>query len=108
MASSTLLQTLRPDHYRVSIEFPKASGGYYRYGESPQDFLVAEYRLPEYQVSLNAHKPEIFMGETATFELEGKYFFGGPVSERGGRIFSLCHSFPFRLQRRRLLRFHRS
>ncbi len=44
-------------------------------------FLVAEYRLPEYQVTLSAAEPEIVQGASATFALEGKYFFGGPVSD---------------------------
>ena len=82
----------RPDRYRVSIEFPTASGGYYSSGESVR-ILVAEYRLPEYQVSLNAQTPEIVRGETATFELEGKYFFGGPVSNADGEY--TVYAIPF-------------
>ncbi|MDE2637827.1 MAG: hypothetical protein OXI30_15800, partial [Chloroflexota bacterium] len=48
----------------------------------------------EYQASLNAHKPEIAKGESATFELEGKYFFGGPVSNADGEY--TVYSIPFR------------
>ena len=76
----------------MSIDFPKASGGYYSSGESVR-ILVAEYRLPEYQVSLNAQTPEIVSGETATFELEGKYFFGGPVSNADGEY--TVYAIPF-------------
>lgn len=87
----------RPDHYRVSIEFPRASGGYFSSGESVR-ILVAEYRLPEYQVSLNAQTPEIVRGETATFELEGKYFFGGPVSNADGEytVFAIPFRFDYK------------
>ena len=45
------------------------------------DLVVAEYRLPEYQVTLSTDEPEILQGDKATFELEGRYFFGGPVSD---------------------------
>lgn len=43
-------------------------------------FLVAEYRLPEYQVALSTEQPEIVQRASAEFALEGEYFFGGPVS----------------------------
>ena len=44
-------------------------------------FQVAEYRLPEYQVSLTAQPAHIAAGETAAMLLEGKYYFGGAVSD---------------------------
>lgn len=66
--------------YRVAIEFPRTSGGYSSYGDSVQ-ILVAEYRLPEYQVTLSAEQPEIVSGATATLELAGEYYFGGPVAD---------------------------
>ncbi|MCY4465678.1 MAG: Ig-like domain-containing protein [Chloroflexi bacterium] len=43
-------------------------------------FQVAEYRLPEYAVSLNAQPAQIVQGDTAEIELRGKYYFGGAVS----------------------------
>ena len=95
------------DRYRVSIEFPRANGGYYSYGESLR-ILIAEYRLPEYQLSLNTRKPEIVKGETANFELKGNYFFGGPVSNADGEYTVYAISLPLRLQGRRILRFRRS
>ena len=93
--------------YRVSIEFPRASGGYRRFGDSAR-ILVAEYRLPEYQVSLSAQQPEIVKGETANFELKGKYFFGGPVSNADWNITVYATPYSIRLQRRRILRLFRS
>ena len=45
------------------------------------DFQVAEYRLPEFQVSLTTETPQIVQGDTADFAIEGKYFFGGAVSD---------------------------
>ena len=43
-------------------------------------FQVAEYRLPEYQVSLTAQPAQIAAGESAAILLEGEYYFGGAVS----------------------------
>jgi len=64
--------------YRVSVSLP--SEHEYRSEGGSVSFLVAEYRLPEYQVEMNAITPEISQGETGTVELEGSYFFGGKVS----------------------------
>lgn len=74
--------------YRLSIEFPRTSGWYRSYGDSVQ-ILVAEYRLPEYQVTLSAEQPEIVSGETATFKLADEYYFGGPVSDAAAE-YSAC------------------
>ena len=68
-------------YYSISIDFPKSDGEYARDSNRSRDFLVAEYRLPEYQVSLSTEEPETLQGETSTVEIEGKYFFGGPVSD---------------------------
>ena len=65
--------------YYVSIAFPN-SRGEYRRDDDYVRFLVAEYRLPEYQVTLSTDEPEILHGDKATFRLEGQYYFGGPVS----------------------------
>ena len=71
-------------YYSISIDFPKSDGEYGRNSDRSRDFLVAEYRLPEYQATLNAEEPEFVRGETATVELEGKYYFGGPLSNADG------------------------
>lgn len=66
--------------YYISIAYPN-SRGEFRRDDDLVMFLVAEYRLPEYQVTLSTDEPEILQGDEATFELEGRYFFGGPVSD---------------------------
>lgn len=72
----------------------EASLGYYRivaspYGETNQHeygktfsitFGVAEYRAPEYQVTLTPLELEVVQGDTLQVEVEGRYFFGSPVS----------------------------
>ena len=66
-------------YHSISIALPFE--GEYRWEVDRINFQVAEYRLPEYLVTLDSQRPEIVQGETATFELTGKYFFGGPVSK---------------------------
>ena len=60
-------------------------------------FLVAEYRLPEYQVSLSTGQPEIVQGAAAALELEGRYFFGGPVSNAAAEyvVYSAPYEFNY-------------
>ncbi|MCB9437816.1 MAG: Ig-like domain-containing protein [Anaerolineales bacterium] len=72
----------------------EAGLGYYRivaspFGEVDQyeyrktfsiSFGVAEYRAPEYQVNLAPVETEVAQGETIEVDVEGRYFFGSPVS----------------------------
>ena len=82
--------------YSLSLELPSEEE-YLREGSSIS-FLVAEYRLPEYQVTLSAEQPEIAQGAMATFALEGNYFFGGPVSdaEANYTVFSSPYDFNYK------------
>lgn len=68
-----------PGRYNVSVVLPADDGN--REASGWFSFLVAEYRLPEFQVSLSADPAQIAPGDTAEIELEGKYFFGGAVSQ---------------------------
>lgn len=43
-------------------------------------FTVAQYRVPEFQVNVNAEKPEIVQGDTIRVNVESSFFFGGAVS----------------------------
>ncbi len=43
------------------------------------NFVVAEYRRPEFQVSVTAAKDEVLQGETVEVDVEAAYFFGGAV-----------------------------
>lgn len=58
-------------------------------------FLVAEYRPPEYQVTLATDSPEILQGASATFDLEGQYFFGGPVSDAAAEYVVYARPYEF-------------
>jgi len=43
------------------------------------DFQVAEYRKPEYIVSITTDRDEYIQGDTINVTVEANYFFGGPV-----------------------------
>ena len=43
-------------------------------------FQVAEYRPPEFQVSVQAETPDVVQGETITVVVEATYFSGGPLA----------------------------
>ena len=68
-----------PGHYYVSVALPADDG--YREASGWFSFLVAEYRLPEFQVSLRAEPRQIVSGDKVEIELAGEYFFGGAVSQ---------------------------
>ena len=82
--------------YSLTVELPSAIE-YVQEGGSIS-FLVAEYRLPEYQVTLSTEQPEIVQGDTAAFSLQGRYFFGGAVSAAEGdfAVFAAPYTFEYR------------
>ena len=82
--------------YSLSVDLP-AEREYGREGGSIS-FLVAEYRLPEYQVTLSAAQSEIVQGGSLALDVEGKYFFGGPVSNAAGdyALYSRPYTFDYR------------
>lgn len=43
-------------------------------------FQVAEYRKPQFQVSIETDKPEYLQGETIKVHSKAEYYFGGPVA----------------------------
>lgn len=51
-----------------------------RYYSSGVSFMVAEYRLPEFIISMTPDEPEVSQGDTMSVTLDAKYFFGGAVS----------------------------
>ena len=58
-------------------------------------FQVAEYRAPEFQVTVTADKNEYINGEAIRVESASSYFFGGPVSDAAvtWRLMSYDYSF---------------
>lgn len=77
--------------YSLTLDLP-SEGEYAREGGSIS-FLVAEYRPPEYQVSLSAEPSEIVPGNSVAVDVASQYFFGGPVSDAAGDY--AVHSSPY-------------
>lgn len=76
---------------------PDASTGYYylnvRLNEQQGfgiSFQVAEYRKPEYEITVKTNKPEYAQGERIALTAEANYFFGGPV--KNGKVHWLVTS----------------
>ena len=44
-------------------------------------FRVEEYKKPEYEVTVEAPKRPVSLGETITAKIQAKYYFGGPVGK---------------------------
>ena len=47
---------------------------------SSRPFTVAEYRAPEFQVTVTADRPELLRGEAANVTVEAAYLFGGSAA----------------------------
>jgi alpha-2-macroglobulin len=65
-------------------------------------FTVAQYRVPEFQVQLEAQAPEVVQGDTINVEVESSFFFGGAVSNAqvNWTVFSNSYFFNYRGQGR--------
>ncbi len=59
-------------HYNVVVR----TGG----GESFHGFYVAEYRKPEYEVTVNTDRPRYLKGDTIRVRASARYYFGSPVA----------------------------
>lgn len=59
-------------------------------------FQVAEYRRPEFEVSVTADKEEYLTGERVNAVVESTYFFGGPVANASVHWTLLAQDYPFR------------
>ena len=46
------------------------------------NFLVEEYRKPEFNITVTPDKAHYIKGDTMTFNIDGKYYFGSPVPEK--------------------------
>ncbi|MBM3998777.1 MAG: alpha-2-macroglobulin [Planctomycetes bacterium] len=68
-----------------SIELPAgATLGEYRVDTdlgTPTTFRVEEYKKPEYEVTVEAPKTPVMLGETITATIKANYYFGSPVTD---------------------------
>ncbi|RLT32512.1 MAG: hypothetical protein DWI57_18330, partial [Chloroflexi bacterium] len=65
-------------YYGVEVRIP-LSGDRSAYGGT--NFQVAEYRAPEFEISVSSAKAAYAQGETVQIAVEARYFSGGPLSE---------------------------
>ncbi len=59
------------------------------------DFLVAEYRKPQFRTEITTDKKDYIEGETAKVKLHAEYFFGGPLSNAKVEWRVVAHDAPF-------------
>ncbi|MCS7221487.1 MAG: Ig-like domain-containing protein [Anaerolineae bacterium] len=61
-------------------------------------FQVAEYRKPEYEISVTTERPEYVQGDIITVTAKANYFFGGPVKDAEVRWSLLSWDYFFNYQ----------
>lgn len=66
-------------YYRIAAQLPGVENMFYSSSGSVS-FTVAEYRVPEFQVTLTPEQPAVAQGDTIRVVVESRYFFGGAVS----------------------------
>lgn len=59
--------------YSINITYPDGTTAY-------ENFEVAQYKKPEYQVEVTPLKPRYIAGEKVKAKIHASYFFGGPVA----------------------------
>jgi len=59
-------------------------------------FQVAEYRRPEFEVTVTADQEEVLAGERVNVAVEASYFFGGPVTNADVTWNLLAQDYSFR------------
>ena len=77
-------------YYRITAELPDDPRG--GFGVS---FNVAEYRAPEFQVTLTPDQTEVAQGDPVRVLVEARYFFGGAVSDATVRYSVLSRDYRF-------------
>ena len=83
-------------YYRLTAQLPDQDEVNY-WSAGSISFGVAEYRLPEFQVTVTPQQAEIVSGEQLLATIDSRYFFGGAVSdaEVQWRIMSSSYYFDY-------------
>ncbi len=66
--------------YRIIAQLPGMTENDFYNPLGSLSFGVAEYRAPEFQVTVTPDQPEVAQNETITFAIDARYFFGGSVT----------------------------
>jgi uncharacterized protein YfaS (alpha-2-macroglobulin family) len=83
----------RLGYYYLSTTIEDESGREYGYGVS---FRVAEYRRPEFQVTVTTDRDQYLSGDTVDVMVEASYFFGGPLANAQVQWNLLTSDYAFR------------
>lgn len=59
------------------------------------NFSVAEYRRPDFKVSVNSEKPSYINGDEVSVNIKGEYFFGGNLAQAPVNISLLSEGYYF-------------
>ncbi len=65
-------------YYGLEVRIP-LSGDRSAYGGT--SFQVAEYRAPEFEISVDSEQPAYVQGETVQISVQASYFSGGPLAD---------------------------
>jgi alpha-2-macroglobulin len=74
----TLGDNVRTGNYTIETTVPGASGPEYL-NKFYTYFRIAEYRKPDYELTLKADKENYVNGDKAAITVKGAYFFGAPL-----------------------------
>jgi alpha-2-macroglobulin len=80
-------------NYVVNIMYTHGS----QWSAASNSFLVAEFRKPEFEVSVTAGKPSYVDGDTIDARAAASFFFGGPVSGAGLEWSALADPYTLRV-----------
>lgn len=75
-------------YYYIETRVGEQSGGV--------GFQVAEYRRPEFEVTITADQDQVLTGEDVNVAVQATYFFGGPVADAPVRWTLLAQDYAFR------------
>lgn len=76
----TLSENVRTGTYTLATSLPDAPGPAYL-NEFYSTFRIAEYRKPDYQLTLEPDKEHFVHGDRARVKVRGSFFFGAPLQD---------------------------
>lgn len=91
--SFTLADDAPLGYYSLNVDLPSDERNY-REGGSV-GFDVAQYRLPEFQVTLRPVADEVIQGGMIEVEVDTTFFFGGPVADASIEYFVTANDYYF-------------
>ncbi len=85
-------------YYRLIAALDPEDTSYYSSRNFSLSFGVAEYRAPEFQVTVTPEVDQVVQGDTILVMVDSTYFFGGPVSDAAVSYSVLAQDYYFNYQ----------